>query len=198
VRWRTQTIVRLRMRPRASRPQLKRDPLGGTAKNGHGQKEAPRDPFLPPDLSEQHQLAFSDPEEFDFYLSAFLCAARSIDYRLRHVYRAKYKTFYTKWKRALQPSERRLLRFMVDDRNLEVHEAGSSRLKQEERVPVSQRYQDKSGTMTVTGPPGTPPAQIVKPVYAFHIDGQLVPVNECCAKYLDLLEQLVADFSRHS
>ncbi|TLY40930.1 MAG: hypothetical protein E6K58_10925 [Nitrospirae bacterium] len=149
-------------------------------------------------LLEQRQLAFSDPEEFDFCLSAFLCAARSIDYRLRHLYKAKYKTFYTKWERTLQPPERGLLKLMVDDRNLEVHEAGSSRLKQEERIPVSQRYQDKSGTMTVTGPRGAPPAQIVKPVYAFHIDGQLVPVDECCGKYLELLEQLVADFSRHA
>jgi len=148
-------------------------------------------------LAEQSQLAFADPEEFDFHLSAFLCSARSIDYRLRHLYGAKYDAFYTKWEGALQPPDRKLLKVMVDDRNLEVHEAGSGRLKQEERIPVSQRYQDKSGTMIVTGPPGMPPAQIVKPVYTFDIDGQLVPVDESCGKYLALLEQLVSDFSRH-
>jgi hypothetical protein len=148
-------------------------------------------------LSEQGQMAFSDPEEFDFHLSAFLCSARSIDYRLRHLYGGKYKAFYTKWEGALQPPDRKLLKVMVDDRNLEVHEAGSGRLKEEERIPVSHRYQDKSGTMTVTGPPGAPPAHIVKPVYAFAIDGHLVPVDECCGKYLALLEQLVAEFSRH-
>jgi hypothetical protein len=148
-------------------------------------------------LSEQGQMAFSDPEEFDFHLSAFLCSARSIDYRFRHLYGAKYKAFYTKWEGALQPPDRKLLKVMVDDRNLEVHEAGSGRLKQEERIPVSQRYQDKSGTMTVSGPPGTPPVQIVKPVYAFDVDGQLVPVDACCEKYLALLDQLVAGFSRH-
>jgi hypothetical protein len=149
-------------------------------------------------LSEQCQLAFSEPEAFDFYLSAFLCAARTVDYRLRHRYQAKYRTFYTKWERALEPRQRDLLKLMVDDRNLEVHRAGSGRMKHEERIPVSQRYQDKSGTMTVVGPPGTPPAQIVRPVYFFHIDARLVPVNECCGKYLDLLEQLVADFSPHA
>jgi hypothetical protein len=146
-------------------------------------------------LSVQQQLAFADPEEFDFFLSAFLCAGRSIDYRLRHRFQDQYRAFFHKWEPTLEPNERTLLKFMVDNRNLEVHQTGSSRAKGEELVPVAQRYQDKSGTMTVVGPPGLLAAEIVKPVYTFSVDGDYVPVIQCCEKYLDLLERLVAAFS---
>jgi hypothetical protein len=155
-------------------------------------------------MSERTQMAFGDHEEFDFYLSALLSAARSIDYRLRHEQGATYSSFRDQWDKNLSPDDKRLVKFLVDDRNLEVHESGSGRNQGETRIPVLGEYRDKSGTLSVsgtplvlaaaTGSPPSPPAEIVKPTYSFRIDGLEVPVSECCEKYLGLLERLLADY----
>lgn len=145
-------------------------------------------------MSERVQLAFGDHEEFDFYLSALLSAGRSIDYRLRHEQGATYKSFRSSWDNTLPSADQRLLKFLVDDRNLEVHESGSARSQGEDRIPVLGSYQDKSGTIKVSAPPGTSPAQIIKRTYSFIIDGVDVPVLECCERYLGLLEQMLADY----
>jgi len=42
-------------------------------------------------MREQETRAFGDKEPFDFHLSAFLNAGRTVDYRLRHEHSATYK-----------------------------------------------------------------------------------------------------------
>lgn len=145
-------------------------------------------------LAELAQMAFGEHEQSDFYLSAFLSAGRSVDYRLRHEQGATYSTFRVSWGNALSSDEQRLMKFMVDDRNFEVHESGSNRAEFENRIPVYGSYQDKSGKATVSAPPGTPPVEIIKPTYSFTIDGQQVPVLEACRKYIELLDRLVTDY----
>jgi hypothetical protein len=39
-------------------------------------------------MIDQESTAFGDKEQFDFNLSAFLNAARTVDYRLRHEHKA--------------------------------------------------------------------------------------------------------------
>jgi hypothetical protein len=56
-------------------------------------------------------------------------------------------------------------------------------------------YSDKSGTLYVYGPPGTPPAAIDKSTYAFTIEGTERKATEACAEYLALLNQMVAKFT---
>lgn len=141
-------------------------------------------------------MAFGDHEEFDFFLSGFLSAARSVDYRLRHVSPA-YSQFRVAWDGLLSTEDTTLIKAMVDDRNVEVHEAGSSRGETEVRVPAWSSYEDASGIVTVSAPPGTLPAEIIKPTYFFIIDGRQTPVLDACRHYLGLLERLVREF-RHS
>jgi len=145
-------------------------------------------------MAERGEMAFGEHEESDFYLSAFLSAGRSVDYRLRHEQGATYLTFRESWDNALSPDEQRLMKCMVDDRNFEVHESGSNRAELEKRIPVYGSYQDKSGKVTVFAPPGTLPAEIIKPTYSFTIDGQQVPVLEASRMYIELLDRLVADY----
>ena len=108
-------------------------------------------------MAERAEMAFGEHQESDFYLSAFLNAGRSVDYRLRHEQGATYSTFRVSWDNALSPDEQRLMKFMVDDRNFEVHASGSNRAELENRIPVYGSYQDKSGKVTVFAPPATPP-----------------------------------------
>jgi hypothetical protein len=99
------------------------------------------------------------------------------------------------WNRTLTPPERRLIKFMVDDRNLEVHESGSSRgVKTEEIEIVGGSHTDKSGTTEVFGPPGMPPAYIIKPAYFFVIAGIDRKATEACAEYLALLARMLVEF----
>ena len=148
-------------------------------------------------MEARHREAFGDREEFDFYLSAFLCATRSIDYRLRHEQGSTYEKFRESWDGTLTTDKRQLAKFMVDDRNLEVHESGSARAEGEERIPIPDSYSDPSGTVTVFAPPGTPPAEVIKPDYFFIVDGKQVPVLELSRTYLSLLDRLVREYSRH-
>ncbi len=143
-------------------------------------------------MKEREALAFGDHEEFDFLLSAFLNAGRSLDYRLRHTSN-RYAPFRVTWDAQLTAEEDELIRFLVDDRNLEVHEAGSTRQQAEVRIPVRGTYQDPSGTLTVFAAVGTPPAELIKPTYYFDIGGRRVPVLAACDAYIQLLERLVAD-----
>src|SRR3990172_7950505 len=147
-------------------------------------------------MEKRAQMAFGDHEEFDFYLSAFLNAGRSVDYRLRHEQCAAYRKFRVGWDSTLSPDDQSLVKFLVDDRNVEVHESGSRRTEHESRIPVAGMYRDRSGTVTVSAPPGTPPAEIIKPVYSFTINGQQLPAIEACRRYIDVLERLVSDYKR--
>ena len=148
-------------------------------------------------LAERSRLAFGDREEFDFYLSAFLSAARSVDYRLRHEHNPRYETFRSAWDTALSSNEQALVKFMVDDRNLEVHESGSSRVQANEHLVIGTSYRDASGTVTVAAPPGAPPAELVRPAFSFLMNGRAVPVVESCVTYLEILKRLVTDFCGH-
>ena len=148
-------------------------------------------------LAERSRLAFGDREEFDFYLSAFLSAARSLDYRLRHEQKSTYKAFRATWDLALSSDDQALVKFMVDDRNLEVHESGSSRVQSDEHVVIGSSYRDASGTVTVAAPPGAPPAELVRPTFSFLRNGKPIPVVESCDRYLAILKRLVTDYGSH-
>jgi hypothetical protein len=101
-------------------------------------------------MVELSRLAFSDPEEIDFYLSAFLSAGRSVDYRLRYEQKDSYKSFYQSWEYCLPADEREIIKLLIGDRALEVHESGSNRDEREERIPVQRMYRDDSGTAIVS------------------------------------------------
>ena len=155
-------------------------------------------------MREQEARAFGDKEPFDFQLSAFLNAGRTVDYRLCHEHEATYKTWRERWD-ALNPKEAALIQYFADDRNLEIHERGSHREVKQEAIQVRGHYSDKSGTLKVFSTPlplavthGVPPDQrhavIYKPAYFFTIDGAERKATEACAQYLDSFKQMIAQF----
>jgi hypothetical protein len=140
--------------------------------------------------------ASPDTEPFEFYLSAFLSAGRSVDYRLRHEQKEAYPTWRTWWDTLLGDPERRLIKFMVDDRNVEVHASGSSRsVKREDRELSEGTHRLASSTAVVTGPPNERPlAKMPAPAYSFTIAGTERKATEVCDEYLTLLERMVERF----
>ena len=157
--------------------------------------------FFLGNMVERERRAAGDRQPFDFYLSAFLSAARTVDYRLRHEQPSIYPAWRKVWDAALSPTEKRLIKFMVDDRNDEVHESGSRRSVGQEDIKVAAggSYRDGSGTLEVFGCPGVligvdTAAVIHKPTYNFTIDGTERKATEACAEYLALLKQMVEQF----
>jgi hypothetical protein len=153
-------------------------------------------------MIEKESLAFGDKEPFDLNLSAFLGAARSVDYRLRHEQPGTYPTWRTAWDDNLSPADTCLIRFMVDDRNDEVHKSGSGRSVGTQGIEVGDTYADKSGTLYTTPAAALhlseqsaiPRVVIRKPTYAFTIAGTDRKATEACAEYLTLLHQMVEKF----
>jgi hypothetical protein len=146
-------------------------------------------------MIEHERVAFKDKEPFEFYLSAFLSAGRTVDYRLLHEQKAIYPTWRTAWDATLTQAHQDLIKFMVDERNVEVHESGSSHtVGTENREFEAGTHTLADGTMYVTGAPGFSQVTIPTPAYYFPIDGIERKATEACGEYLRLLEQMVADF----
>jgi hypothetical protein len=156
-------------------------------------------------MREQEVRASGDNEPFDFCLSAFLNAARTVDYRLRHEHGAAYKPWREQWINT-NPKDDAFIKFFVDDRRDEVHESGSARDVKQESIPFRGQYSDPSGTWISDSVPlvlaeacGVPEAErhpvIYKPAYFFTIDGTERKATEACGAYLGLLKKMVAQFN---
>jgi hypothetical protein len=146
-------------------------------------------------MGEHERMAFTDKEPYDFYLSAFLSAARTVDLRLRHEQRSIYPAWRNSWD-ANNQTQQGLIKFMVAERNIEVHQSGSSRVvKTENRELGLGTHTFACGTFEVFGPPWVRPlATIQTPTYNFTIDGTERKATEACGEYLALLERMVATF----
>src|SRR5437773_9100380 len=87
-------------------------------------------------LSHMMQSARStrlDHEHFEFHLSAFLSAARSVTNFLENNQRA----WWSQWKTGRPGDDRQLLNQMTKQRDNEVHEKGADVAHQLEDVPLS-------------------------------------------------------------
>jgi hypothetical protein len=146
-------------------------------------------------LTEEERRLIGDKEPFDYYLRAFLNAARTVDYRLRHEQGATYKSWRKGWDAGLLPEQCGLMKFIDDDRAEEVHESGSKRSVGQEGVKfgIGTHHVD-GGMVIIAGPPGMEPAVGYRPTYSFTIDGTDRKVTEACATHLTSLQRMVAEF----
>lgn len=170
---------------------------------GKKQREAR---FFLDKMIDQESRAFGDKEPFDFYLSAFLSAARSVHWRLCHEQKSVYTAWRKVWDGRLDPAEAELVQFMVKDRNIEVHRSGSRRSVATEKIRIGNRYSDKSGTIEGNDPslpllasaspiaPEDWQSVVIKPAYNFAIAGTERKATEACREYLTLLGRMLANF----
>jgi hypothetical protein len=135
---------------------------------------------------------------------AFLNAGRTVDYRLINEQGAIYKPWRKAWDQRLASDENQLIKFMVDDRNAEVHATGCTRTAGQEGVDFGigkHQLPSGGGTLTVEGIPATlsgsniPPATLYRPTYSFTIDGTDRKATVVCREYLALLLRMVAQFA---
>jgi hypothetical protein len=145
-------------------------------------------------LVEEDRGTIGTKETFDFVLSAFLNAARTVDYRLRHEQKDTYRNWRGTWDAGLKDEEKRLIKFMNDDRAEEVHDSGSSKVVGQESLELGHgEHRFSHGTLTVMGAPGAG-VVIHKPTYKYTIDGTEKKVTEACSEHVGLLRKMVTEF----
>jgi hypothetical protein len=144
-----------------------------------------------------------DREDFDFYLSAFLSAARSVDWVLRCEQKSRRKSYiawYEKWQQNLTEDNRKLWDFMDTQRGDEVHKKGAETQGDVETVPLTLSdpdYRRDNITWMSSGwfdSPGTPPPEMELTVHYFKTEHK--KVVDTCKRYLALLEKLVQEFQQ--
>ena len=154
-------------------------------------------------IRESERFIRPEPEAFDFYLSAFLSAARSITFALQAEEKKKYDGWFSSWRASLTQEEQNLLRFMKDQRNAELKTLGAETVTSVEFVPISELRQEQHSHpaygLHEFSPPWTERAMVGVAVSRFQIEGSAAKVMEACTQYLRLCERLVQDFiSAHS
>jgi hypothetical protein len=140
-----------------------------------------------------------DREDFYFYLSAFLTAARSVRDVLDNEH-PSYGAWYDIWKRNLPTEESRLIDFTNGQRNIEVHEQGAKTQDVEVWVPINTVHVDPPSHPAygsfVYGPPDAPTPEMAQKVYYFDIHGTQEKVVDVCRRYVELVDRMVGDFNR--
>jgi hypothetical protein len=139
-----------------------------------------------------------EPDAFDFYLSAFLSAGRSVTFVLQNEEKEKYDGWFPSWRAGLTQEESNLLRFVNEQRVAELKRLGAKTVTSVEFVAVRELEQEGHGHPAYGhhdfSPPGTEPAKTGFVVSHFEIEGNLAKAVETCSQYLRLCERLVQDF----
>jgi hypothetical protein len=144
-------------------------------------------------LKQREQYPLGNAEELDFLLSAFLSAARTVDYRLRHEQGDGYRAWRKEWDERMDPNDRLLVKFIDDDRALEVHESGSGRT--EKLFPMGVRMEE--GKVVGFVPlPAPRPGAIAKPdfFYSVTVDGKEERATDVCERYVALTKAMLEAF----
>lgn len=141
-------------------------------------------------------------EEFDFYLSAFLSAGRSVTFVLQAEEKELYDSWFPRWKASQTHEDQKLLNFINEQRVEALHRLGAEAKTDIEYIPLSkvnnsQRKHPAYG-FHWWGPPGTPEPRIGQQVYYFERDGTKKEVISVCKHYIELIEKLVKDFLQDS
>ena len=128
----------------------------------------------------------------------------SVVYCLEHLWekRTGHKTWQGLWRGGLVEPERQLLNQLEKLRNEEVHETGADTALDMKYQPIHSLPQTGQphlvGGFVEAAPPGTPPAQIGRPVYHFkdwpaYLDGG-GEILDACSRFLGLVEQGITHF----
>jgi hypothetical protein len=148
-------------------------------------------------MREQQGYPLEDQKPFTFYMNALLCAAGTLHDCFRYGQDEEAIRWKRDWEAGLAPQDKALYDFLKEDRNFELHLAGSRRKsKTEEQWLPPGSYSLTRGTREyVFAPPDVKKAVKITPqVYVIDIEGAERAAVEVCADYATLLERLIAEY----
>jgi hypothetical protein len=136
-------------------------------------------------------------ESVDFYVSAFVSAARSVTFAMSKDYGASTEDWTTAWiLRLASKDDIELMAFFVGQRNKN-EKQGSADLELTtatiSEAEFVREITSQGGSYLATGTPGTPPPTFDKSETRF-LDRPDQPIVSVCKSYLQLLNRLLADF----
>jgi hypothetical protein len=149
--------------------------------------------------AEAQKVISNEPEAFEFYLSAFLSAARSVTFVLQAEQKEKYDTWFKQWRETLPNEENELLDYANEQRVQAVHRMGpqvefsSEALSMPEFLLAGARQGMRIEIHN--GPLSNPPPQFQRLVRNFEIGGTKSEVAHVCEKYLAVVSNLVTAFA---
>lgn len=142
------------------------------------------------------QRTVGDPEEFQFLLSAFLSASRSIPDFIEN---KEYGKWLDNWKNDKGDDAKELLELMRIQRIAEVHRDGADILQGVQQVPITEIRYDGHGHPAYygykyTAPPGVPISTVGVPKREFKLGSKRVEVVATCQNIVRELKELVGAF----
>jgi len=156
---------------------------------------------------ERDKIGTNSPEAFQNYLSSFLSAGRAVTLALQWEEKEKYDSWFSNWAATqLTEEQRKLISFMVRQRNYEQKRGGAETIIETEFVPMIDVRQGPQGqtygleNMSL----GSPPVllgitrfdsshTIERPAHYFDFGGK-TDVVSTCEKYRDILQKIVREF----
>ena len=152
--------------------------------------------------SEEGHIFKAEPEARDFYLSAFLSAARSVGDVIEAEEGDRYRQWFVKREPQLSDDERVLLKFTNDQRVQSVHVRGPNVNVKTTNVPIyelQRELSERGGSLQIFGGgvPGAPLplTQAEKSTLTF-AEREDEPVTELCRRYLGLLSRLINEYEQ--
>ena len=149
----------------------------------------------------------TDSEAFQFFLSAFLSAARSVTFVLQKEFgnRTAYDEWRDRWFET-HSEEKGLFEFMNSRRRKSVHQGITGHRTKQETIPLTLIEVMSSGPSRghlayygfhYYGPLGVEPHTIERTTYHFDfIGGSEEEVVATCSRYITFVEQFVSDFTK--
>jgi len=145
--------------------------------------------------TESRRTVRNEPEAFDYFMSAFVSAARSVTFALQAEEKAKYKQWFPGWLATRPEEDEKLLKLMVSQRNAEQKHGGGDRRTEWDYVPVTQLSSEELGGQVFwSAPPGVPPPEVGRPVRYLDHGGEQSDALSACKRYYALLAELVQGF----
>lgn len=134
-------------------------------------------------------------EEFGYFLSGFLSAARSVSFVLRKENPARYEGARDLWLTALDPAMRAFVDVMRDQRNAALKEGTIAAQQEVEQVSPLKAYGKHPISVPIILPWAfAEGATIGVTKYVLDVDSIHRPAVEACQDYLAVLELLVSRF----
>jgi hypothetical protein len=144
---------------------------------------------------ENRRTVRNEPEAFDYFISAFVSAARSVTFALQAEEKAKYDQWFSGRLKSLPEEDQQLFKLMVSQRNAEQKQGGGDRRIEWEYLPVTELSTEAlGGRVYWSGPPGAPPPRVGRPVRYLDHAGQESEALSACKRYYALLSELVDSF----
>ena len=144
-------------------------------------------------MQDEERERFGPEEPFEFYLSAFLSAAKAVAEVL--IFTEKSSSWYKTWRDNLG-TDKKFIKCMENKRDAEVHRKGAGQQAKIGQKELQNTHLDQSTTsfVLIGAPHGVPLGTYDIKEYYFTIDGSEQSASAACAKYLASRVRMVTEF----